>query len=61
MQEVVRISVPKSAEKGVFEGKMSAILEKKGYFFFFKSQKSEKGGLIYPTLFSYLVSKEKII
>ena len=34
---VVRISVPKSAEKGVFEGKirMSAILEKKVFFVFF--------------------------
>ena len=42
---------------GAFEGKirMSAIFRTK------HPQKMKKGGLIYPTLLSYLVSKEKII
>ena len=46
MQEVVRSSVPKSAEKGVFEGKicMSAILEKRGSFFIKKIAKIVKRG-----------------
>ena len=37
------------------------ILEIRGLFWTEKSRKSEKGGLIHPTLISYLVCREKII
>ena len=60
---MVRISVVKPTEKGVFEGRfsMSAVLEQKGAFEIENSQKSEKGDFIYHTLISNFVSWQMII